>query len=168
MRTSQVVAIVCMTGGLIAISGSPSGAQHSSGGTSPNVTEGKSESQGIKGRPGIGSDSGTASDEANSPESSKGTGYGLESGSHSERDIESSGHMESREHPARPPRVLVALPEAAWDQAALGREEAAAESKREGRLYGAQRQERYDVASSEQRMRPTNRIPIDVAREKQL
>src|SRR5688500_3414136 len=81
MKTSQVVAIICMTGALIAFSGVPSGAQHSSGGTSPSVTEGKTGSEGTQGAPGSGQNaqqggSGSGMGEANPPESSKGTGYG--------------------------------------------------------------------------------------------
>ena len=112
MKTSQVVAVVCMAGGLIAVSGLPADAQHSSGGTSPSVTEnqGQTGSKGTQGVPGSGWNaqkagggsgsqmgsgggmgSGHGSGEANSPESSKGTGYGMESGSHSEKDI--SGGM---------------------------------------------------------------------------
>ena len=110
MKTPQVVAIVCMAGGLVVAAGSPSHAQHSSGGTAPGVTEnqGQGASKGTQGVPGSGwnaqkggggsgsqmgagsgTGSGSMSGEANSPESSKGTGYGLESGSHSEKDTRS-------------------------------------------------------------------------------
>ena len=56
MKTSQVVAVVCMAGGLIAVSGLPADAQHSSGGTSPSVTEnqGQTGSKGTQGVPGSG------------------------------------------------------------------------------------------------------------------
>jgi hypothetical protein len=111
MKTSQVVAVVGVAGVLIFFSGLPSGAQHSSGGTSPSVTENQVQS-GSKGStqgvPGIGRNpqqggsgsgsamgSGGGSGEANPPESSKGTGYGLESGSHSEKDIGAGGHKGS-------------------------------------------------------------------------
>ena len=110
MNTQQVVSVVCMAGGLFVATGSPSQAQHSSGGTAPGVTEnqGQGSSKGTQGVPGSGWNaqkggsgsgsqmgsgsgmgSGSASGEANSPESSKGTGYGLESGSHSEKDMRS-------------------------------------------------------------------------------
>ncbi|MEO8327289.1 MAG: hypothetical protein ABI618_15665 [Nitrospirota bacterium] len=110
MKTSQVLTVVCLAGGLVTFSGFPAEAQHSSGGTAPGVTEnqGQGGSQPTQGVPGSGWNaqqggggsgsgraSGTASGEANSPESSKGTGYGLESGSHSEKDIGSGGHMGS-------------------------------------------------------------------------
>ena len=115
MNTSRMVAVVCMTGSLVAFAGLPADAQHSSGGTSPSVTEnqGQTGSKGTQGVPGSGWNaqkggsgsgsqmgsgsgmgSGSRSGEANSPESSKGTGYGLESGSHSERDL-GSGQMRS-------------------------------------------------------------------------
>src|SRR5512132_4294895 len=113
MKTWNVLTVVCMAGGLMALSGLPAGAQHSSGGTNPAVTEGKqgqtgsSATQGVPGSgwnpndkasgskseagsaTGMGTGQGAA--EANSPESSKGTGYGLESGSHAEKDIRSGG-----------------------------------------------------------------------------
>ncbi len=116
MKTLHVLTVVGMTAGLIIHAGPPADAQHSSGGTAPTVTEGKGQggSSGTQGVPGsgwnpndkssgsqsgagsgAGTGSGTSSGEANSPESSTGTGYGLESGSHSEKDVRSGGQMGS-------------------------------------------------------------------------
>jgi hypothetical protein len=49
MKTAPVLAVVLMTGGLLAFTGLPSDAQHSSGGTPPSVTEGKGGSSGGSG-----------------------------------------------------------------------------------------------------------------------
>ncbi len=57
MKTVQAFKVACLAGGLIAFAGLPAVAQHSSGGTSPSVTEGKqgeSDSKGGKGVPGSG------------------------------------------------------------------------------------------------------------------
>ena len=46
MKTSQVLVVAMVTGGLLAFTGLPSDAQHSSGGTAPSVTEGKAGGSG--------------------------------------------------------------------------------------------------------------------------
>jgi hypothetical protein len=54
MKTTHILTAALMAGGLVAFTGLPSNAQHSSGGTPPSVTEGKG---GESGKSGSGSSS---------------------------------------------------------------------------------------------------------------
>jgi hypothetical protein len=49
MKTPRILTVAFMAGGLIAFTGLPSNAQHSSGGTPPSVTEGKGGDSGKSG-----------------------------------------------------------------------------------------------------------------------
>ena len=61
MKNHNTLTIACLAGGLLALTAVPSGAQHSSGGTPPAVTEGKAGTHGggCGPRPGTGRSSST-------------------------------------------------------------------------------------------------------------